>query len=367
MPYTLFYLNDIRQGTINWQTETVTLSTETYLYSSGVWALSIERALQAVYDGLNATGRMSTWGLANWPRQGVTNLNAFAERRNNFSVVFELLNNQNRVIGRQTLQAGGSWGLNWSGRPVTTISSPDRGTMNFQNVNANDITDSMTIRVATVNGTAAETAARNGVLQIRAVTRDEVARNDRFRFSKGEVQGFAQWQQGQIASLVIPNTIWGDQVISIGQGAFRNIGLTRVTIPDSVTSIGAEAFWENRGINQITIGQNVAMGERAFGFRGSRTVSRDGVQRTEYFNDIRFLNFYAQNNSKEGRYTLGPYHWIAPGTDVADAVRMQRRKNETIPILLGAVGGALVMAVGAILWATGVITPAANNRRLEIH
>jgi hypothetical protein len=358
MPYTLFYLNDIRQGTINWQTETVTLSTETYLYASGVWALSIERALQAVYDGLNATGRMSTWGLANWPRQGVTNLNAFAERRNNFSVVFELLNNQNRVIGRQTLQAGGSWGLNWSGRPVTTISSPDRGTMNFQNVNANDITDSMTIRVATVNGTAAETAARNGVLQIRAVTRDEVARNDRFRFSKGNIQGFS----GRITNageLVIPNTIWGDQVISIGREAFRNTGITRVTIPDSVTAIGTEAFWGQR-INPITIGQSVAMGEKAFGFRGSRTVKSGGVERTVYFDDISFLNFYAQNDRKGGTYTRGPRHWIAPGIDAADAVRMQRN-NQTMVNILGVGGGLVFVAAGLLLFVFFVL-PSAEAR-----
>jgi hypothetical protein len=48
MPYTLFYIPDIKQGTINYQNETVSLSIETHLHGSGIWTLSIERALQAV-------------------------------------------------------------------------------------------------------------------------------------------------------------------------------------------------------------------------------------------------------------------------------------------------------------------------------
>jgi len=162
MPYTLFYISgEINQGTVNYQNETVALSIETHLHGSGVWTISIERALQAVYDGLDATKRKDVWGLGNWPRQGVTNLNFVGQSRN-FAVVFELLNNQNKVIGKQTLQAGGSWGLNWSGRPTINVNADNRKTLNFQNVNANDISDSMTIRVATVNGADAETAARNG-------------------------------------------------------------------------------------------------------------------------------------------------------------------------------------------------------------
>jgi len=169
MPYTLFYSSEIKQGTINYQNETVVMSIETFFKSSRGWTIPMERALQAVYDGLNATGRKDTWGLGGWPQRGVTELNAFATRRKNFSVVFELLNDRSKVIGRQTLQASGSWGLNWSGRPTIEISYPDRKTLNFQNVNANDISDRMTIRAASVNEIDAATAARNGVLQILAI------------------------------------------------------------------------------------------------------------------------------------------------------------------------------------------------------
>ena len=277
MPYTLFYTTDnIRQiGQINYQNSTAVMGgIETHLHGSGIWTLAIERTLQTVYDSLEATKMKDEWGLGGWPRQGVTNLN-FAGRRQNFTVVFELLNNQNKVIGRQTLQTGGSWGLNWNGRPVVNVNADDRKSLNFENVNANDI-DGMTIRVATVNGTNAEIAARNGVLQILASTKSEFEANDRFRFSRGELQGFAG---DKVANLVIPSTIWGDPVISIANGAFRNTGLIIVTIPNSVTSIGSEAFLDNK-LRSLTIGANVAISSNAFG---------DGFQ------------FFSENYNQNGR------------------------------------------------------------------
>jgi len=271
MPYTLFYLSDeIKQGTINYQNETVTLSVETHLHGSGIWTLSLERALQAVYDGLEATKRKDTWGLGSWPRQGVTNLNAFARRNGNFSVVFELLNSQNKVIGRQTLQSSGYWELNWSGRPVINVYADERKTLNFQNVNANDITDSMTIRVATINGIEAETAARNRILQIRAVKKNIFVWYDQYRFTRGEIQSFMPTEderqklnQGGTLQLTIPGTIWGDPIISIGRGAFENKRLTNISIPNSVTYIGERAF-ANNFLTVLFIPNVTYIGDSAF-------------------------------------------------------------------------------------------------------
>ncbi|MCL2179598.1 MAG: leucine-rich repeat domain-containing protein [Treponema sp.] len=256
MPYTLFYISDeIIQGTINYRNETVNLSIETHLHGSGIWTRSMERVLRTLYDGLNDTGRKEAWQLANWPQRSVTNLNAFSRRSSNFSVAFELLNDQNIVIGRQTLQTEGYWELNRTGRPTINVSADVRRTLNFQNVNANNISNVMTIRIMTINGMDAETAAVNDVLKIRAVPKSEFEANDRFRFYKGMLQGFAN-NNSRTANLVIPNSIWGDPVISITEGAFRNNGLTGVTISDSVITIGVEAFANNR-ITRLHIGSNV--------------------------------------------------------------------------------------------------------------
>jgi hypothetical protein len=319
MPYTLFYSKEIEQGKINYQNETVAISIETYLYGSGVWTLSIERALQAVYDGLNATGRKDIWELGSWPHRGVTDLNAFERRRNDFSVVFELVNNQNKVIGRQTLQAGGSWGLNWGNRPTVELSSGDRKTLSFQNVNANDITNNLTIRVASVNGKNAETAAIDGVLQIKAIAKGEVELNDKFRFSRGELQGFVGYGV-KATELVIPSTIWGDQVISIGQEAFMNIGLISVTIPNSVRTIGNNAF-VNDSLTSITIGENVNMGVNVFG-----TIyyyKREGIKE-----DV-FQALYRQNGKIAGIYNISGYDVYFKGQENETAkIIVDQRKAE---------------------------------------
>ena len=182
--------------------------------------------------------------------------------------------------------------MNWSGRPEVDVNADYRATLNFQNVNANDITDRMTIRVATVNGTAAETAARNGVLQIRTITRNEFDRNYRYRFEKGEIKGFTNdaAQEAEIiiyrekvevnygsrghgyepkSELIIPDNIWGDPVVSIGVRAFYGKNLTHVTIPNSVRRIGNFAFVQGNGLNwilRLTIGANVDVGWGFLGF-----------------------------------------------------------------------------------------------------
>jgi hypothetical protein len=266
-------------------------------------------------------------------------------------VVFELLNNRNEVIGRQTLQTSGNWELNWSGRPVVNVNADERKTLAFQNVKANDITDRMTIRVATVNGIDAETAARNGVLQIRASTKAEFDRNDRFKFARGEIQGYSDkylnqlrqelWgaQSNQYIQITetIPGAIWGDPVISIGNRAFMmdsRLKIASLTIPNSVTSIGAEAFINNElisvtipasvtsigerafykstdspnlsvaGIANITIGANVNINSSAFDY----VYSRGGYRVTS------FISYYNNNGRKAGTYKFersrtGFFYW----------------------------------------------------------
>jgi len=286
MPYTLFYGSDIKRGATNYQNETVPISIETYLYGSQVWAHSIEEVLQKVYDGLNATGQKDKWGLSNWPQQGVTNLNVFAERRNRFSVVFELVNSQQKVIGRQTLNAAGSWKINLSDR--TSISfGTTRENVVFQNVSAMDITPVLTVRVASVNGVDAETAAIKGILQMRNITKNEFDLNDIFKYAMGQIQGFARG--GGESDLVIPNTIWGDPVTSISSGAFNGSRLSSVTIPNSVESIGNEAFW-NTGITSLTIGANVNMSYNSFGGNTFQNFP-------ECYNKIgKLANTYKQSN-----------------------------------------------------------------------
>ncbi len=66
-------------------------------------------------------------------------------------------------------------------------------------------------------------------------------------------------------AVIIPETINGLPVTSIGDWAFNGCSLTSVTIPDSVTSIGGAAFSECRSLTSVTIGNGVwSIGEYAF-------------------------------------------------------------------------------------------------------
>ena len=65
--------------------------------------------------------------------------------------------------------------------------------------------------------------------------------------------------------LVIPSAYQGSPVTIIGSSAFQDSGLTSITIPDSVTSIGSTAFQDCSGLTSITIPDGVtSIGNYAF-------------------------------------------------------------------------------------------------------
>jgi len=162
-PYTLVYFTDIKTGNIDYQTETADLSISMAM-NSNRWFTAMRQTLnaaaqatQAVLDGLNATKRKEEWKLSEWPRNGVSYVNPFAKasmKGYDLAVVFELVNQQGRVIGSQTVELKPAFNIEYNdnGRFTVGIKGDAVGTVTFEGVKANDISDNLTIRVASVNG-----------------------------------------------------------------------------------------------------------------------------------------------------------------------------------------------------------------------
>lgn len=354
-PYSLFYCTEIKKGDINYQTETISLSFETNLHGIGTWFSSVRKTVQAVYDGLNATKRKSDWGLANWPQQSLSRTNPFSSQYA-ISAVFELVNDQNRVIGSQTLSRRPAFRfLGNENRITTDYTGNEYIAITFNAVKADDISDVMTIRVASVNGAVPE----NTPFQITALppSKWQEYRNPilHLNISNGVLIGFnpsltekrkAQYLDGRL----FPDELWGEQpwdlgitsiaaraftrltsdgkdyispespltsvtipygVTSIGAGAFASNKLTSITIPDSVTFIGVDAFCNNFQLASLTIGgSDVTIEKRAFLWNKLTRVTIGANAKTvmdQYYGPFYTSNFegyYNKNGKKAGTYTF---------------------------------------------------------------
>ena len=245
--------------------------------------------------------------------------------------------------------------MNLNDRPIMVGVSPDAPqTVAFTNIKADDITDNLTIRIASVNGTDAETVAQNGVLQIKAIPKDKFDVSVQLEFVYGEVRGYARDYGGDRSVLYIPSAVWDEPVNSIGASAFTKNQLTSVTISAGLTSIGREAFlfnqltsvtipagvtsigkgaFNNNRLTSVTIPAGVTIGEYAFfnnqltnvtisvgitsigvyafGGNGRLTRVTIGANVSIPWNamDNNFPNYYDWNGKKAGVYTYTNGSW----------------------------------------------------------
>ena len=96
-------------------------------------------------------------------------------------------------------------------------------------------------------------------------------------------------------------------VVNIADSAFESVGLTSVTIPNSVVKIGAKAFWGCRGLTQLTMGNRVeSIGDWAFSCCDSLT----GVTVPE---SVRIVGYGAFENCGN----LATVHWNAANCQTA--------------------------------------------------
>jgi len=284
VPYTLFYSNEIKQGTINYKNETIDLSIEMNLRANETWLLPLQKMLRTIYNGLDSTERKKDWGLSDWPEKCVTTLKPFDRKTINFSITTELVNDHNKVIGNRTFNVTRGWGwesLSYS--PYINITERTYYILTFT-VKVDDITDNLKIRIVSVNGKNAETAARDGILKIVAMTKD-VYDSNCIEFSFGKAGEYTKKRE-PINILIYPETIWDEPVTSIKDTIYFS-DLISLTFPNSVTYIGYGSFG-GCPLTSITIGENVEIIRwpvPAFQFVGG------------------FVEFYDNNGRKAGTYT----------------------------------------------------------------
>ena len=92
--------------------------------------------------------------------------------------------------------------------------------------------------------------------------------------AKGNTYEVDGWVPGDNTSIVIPSTYNGKSVTSIGTGAFAGAAITSVSLPDSITAIGDEAFQGCGGITSVVLPTKLkTIGENAFRATGLTSIS----------------------------------------------------------------------------------------------
>ena len=97
-----------------------------------------------------------------------------------------------------------------------------------------------------------------GVIEIGMLTASAASVDDLTYEIYNEQVTITDCNESASGKLIIPDTIEGYSVTSIGYDAFSNCtGLTSITLPDSLTNIGIAAFWGCTGLASITIPNSI--------------------------------------------------------------------------------------------------------------
>lgn len=296
--YSLVYDADLKHGETNYSNNTVPISGVTLdLVPDAAWfntAGSVVRVINVVREGLLATKQAEKWGL-NWPRNTVGN-SPFGDRDQRFEVVVELVNSEGKTIGSERITMRSGYDVEWSEGALRRFMPRMRGIQNlgFSRVNAYDITTNLTVRIASIDGVAAETAAKTKGINIlreaeyarlpevvagvdsRAIARfmqdfeithhSTAYRPEGFHSASASAMALAPAggeitrYKGAAKDIVIPGDLFGYPLTAIGKAAFtktvsvyrsdlgrnveetQGIGLTSVIIRNGITHIAYQAF-----------------------------------------------------------------------------------------------------------------------------
>jgi len=329
----IFYSDNVQEieSARDREKRTTEFRIDVVLHTHAIVPVSAQRTAQAVYDGLQTTQRAQAWKFDGWPRQGRTNVNPFNRQWGGMiQIAFEMLNERSQVIGRQSVDMDSRY--SFSG---TRLDGPGTAfsTVRFTGVKADDITDRMSIRIATINGHSPEEA---GISRIAPISAGQMQTNKNYTIYNGAIRPNSNDRNLGVVNN-IPAELWGERVTGIADRAYENSGITDLTIPNSVTTIGASAFANNR-LPVVNIPEGVTtIGDRAFA-NNHWTIDRrseDGtLYRTDhvglsavsipnsvtYIGEDAFASHWTTYHSDKGGYTLD--HWLPYEVSIGANVRL---------------------------------------------
>jgi hypothetical protein len=275
-PYYLVYSTDLQQGKIDYASETVSIGFTIQLVPNAAWIETIVKVINTVRNGLWATGRAREWGL-DWPDKSIARNTPFVDRDERFNVAVELVNDRGQTIGSENVTLEGGWdiyieyidGMRGDDRFLMMIPKssqsyytsrssirvvPGKGHVQFPRVNANSITDKLTIRIKSIDGVNAETAAKTKAINILteaqyALLPEVQAGTDGRSMAKYPIIAYGRIRvPNDESTIIIRASIWGIPVTAMEFYNVHNlISATSVTLPanlDDVSNYYARSLYD---------------------------------------------------------------------------------------------------------------------------
>ncbi|MDR1074459.1 MAG: leucine-rich repeat domain-containing protein, partial [Treponema sp.] len=261
-PFEIIYDSALTQGNINYAKETVDIS-----FNAVIAATAGFKIISDLDQGFAKTGRNKGWkdsaGIS-FPGWGISIQQIYDAMPTRYTVSASLINENGERIGTTSWSWEPQKSYNFSYQTYKAI---------FSGVNANKITDKLTVSITEVNGMNSKTAGERSYISIVMGKSSRDFGVD-LSFAEAKIVKY----QGNSSRVVIPETILGRPVMSIGASAFANNQLISIDIPGSVTSIGESAFANNK-LDSVTISNGV-MSIGVSAFRGNqlrRVIIPDSV------------------------------------------------------------------------------------------
>ncbi|MDR1900369.1 MAG: leucine-rich repeat protein [Treponema sp.] len=274
LPFEVGYDPNLQSSEVDYAKETVTLSCRVQVSPSEAGF----KPLNDLLAGLSKTGKRAAWGLDGWPFLDITppdpEAKVFGGNRNfSFVVNVALLNEAEKALGTAALSFNATIPAPAAGASRIALPQAAAGTLRFPGIKAADVTDTMTVKIVSVNGVPAETAAERGYVRLVDLARERTlaearrraeALLNRLKYETRDDGVVITEYTGEGGGIVIPERLNNLPVIVIGASAFREKNLTGVTIPGSVKEIGAYAFSGNQLTSVAIPGSVTSIGGEAF-------------------------------------------------------------------------------------------------------